>query len=84
MPHFPVFTNSHHRCLPDYYSELMLTPLKGAHLLCHNDALARDLALNLALFLNEETRVWSGQCLLLGKQTRRECTAVISSASGPG
>lgn len=68
MPHYPVFTNSYHRCLPGYYSELTPTPLKGARLLYHNDALARDLALDSALFTGEETGVWSGERLLPGMQ----------------
>ncbi|MEN3259717.1 YdiU family protein [Sodalis endosymbiont of Spalangia cameroni] len=68
MPHYPVFTNSYHRCLPGYYSELTPTPLKDARLLYHNDALARDLALDSALFTGEETGVWSGERLLPGMQ----------------
>lgn len=68
MPHYPVLTNSYHRCLPGYYSELTPTPLKGARLLYHNDALARDLALDSALFTGEEIGVWSGERLLPGMQ----------------
>lgn len=62
MPHYPLFTNSYHRCLPGYYSELAPTPLTGARLLYHN----AELALDPALFtgLTPYSRMGDGRAVL--------------------
>ena len=53
--------------LPATYTALSPTPLKNAHLIWHNDALAEQLAIPAALFtIPEGSGVWGGESLLPG------------------
>lgn len=64
----PVFTNTWHDELPDFYTALKPTPLRNAHLLYRNQELARDLELDDALFDAENIGIWSGETPLPGMQ----------------
>lgn len=63
-----TFQNSWHDELPDFYTALTPTPLKGARLLYHSPQLAQDLGLASTLFDPPSSSVWSGETLLPGMQ----------------
>ncbi|WJV52081.1 YdiU family protein [Prodigiosinella aquatilis] len=66
MPNHPQFNNHYHRQLPGFYTELTPTPLRGARLIYHSEALANELGLSPEWFCGENSKVWCGEHQLPG------------------
>ncbi|CNH47014.1 selenoprotein O [Yersinia aldovae] len=64
--HDVKFKNSYEQQLSGFYTHLQPTPLKGARLLYHSEALANELELNASWFSAPKSTVWAGESLLPG------------------
>lgn len=62
----PQFVHSYFDELPEFYTALSPTPLKGARLLYHSRPLAEELDLPAEMFTPENVGVWTGETLLPG------------------
>ncbi|OSN09473.1 hypothetical protein AU510_01430 [Lonsdalea britannica] len=68
MPNPLKFHNRYYQQLPDFYTPVEPSPLQGARLLYHSQALANELGLSAEWFTPENSPIWCGEKHLPGMQ----------------